>query len=52
MPSATIVTWPVFESNNRTKLYSVDTGMTDSSFGKATNQLPPRSMQLHLRATF
>ena len=52
MPSATIVTWPVFESNNRTKLYSVDTGMTDSSFGNATNQLPPRSMQLHLRATF
>ena len=42
----------VFDLFNRTNLYSVDTGMTDSSFGKATNQLPPRSFQLHLRASF
>jgi len=42
----------VFNLFNRTNLYSVDTGMTDSSFGKATNQLPPRSFQLHLRASF
>jgi len=26
--------------------------MADSSFGKSTNQLPPRSLQLHLRASF
>jgi hypothetical protein len=42
----------VFNLFNRSNLYSVDTGMTDSSFGKATNQLPPRSFQLHLRASF
>jgi hypothetical protein len=33
-------------------LNGVDSGMTDSSFGKSTSQLPPRSLQLHLRASF
>jgi len=42
----------VFNLLNRTNLGGVDAGMTDSSFGKSTNQLPPRSFQLHLRASF
>jgi hypothetical protein len=42
----------VFNLFNRSNLYSVDTNMADSSFGKATNQLPPRSLWLHLRASF
>ena len=42
----------VFNLLNRTNLYSLDSNMADSSFGKATNQLPPRSLQLHLRASF
>jgi hypothetical protein len=42
----------VFNLFNRTNLNGVDSGMTDSSFGKSTSQLPPRSMQLHLRASF
>jgi hypothetical protein len=37
---------------NRSNLYSVNSNMANSSFGQATNQLPPRSMQLHLRASF
>ena len=42
----------VFNLFNRTNLNGVDSGMTDSSFGKSTSQLPPRSLQLHLRASF
>jgi hypothetical protein len=42
----------VFNLFNRTNLLGVDSGMADSSFGKSTNQLPPRSLQLHLRASF
>ena len=42
----------VFNLFNRSNLGAVDSGMTDSSFGKSTNQLPPRSLQFHLRASF
>ncbi len=42
----------VFNLFNRTNLNGVDSGMTDSSFGKSTSQLPPRSLWLHLRASF
>ncbi len=42
----------VFNLFNRTNLNGVDSGMTDSSFGQSTSQLPPRSMQMHLRASF
>ena len=42
----------VFNLFNRTNLGSVDSGMTDSSFGQSTSQLPPRQLQLHLRASF
>ena len=42
----------VFNLFNRTNLNGVDSGMGDSTFGKSTSQLPPRSLQLHLRASF
>ena len=42
----------VFNLFNRSNLGSVDAGMTDGTFGKSTGQLPPRSMQLHLRVSF
>ncbi len=42
----------VYNLFNRTNLNGVDSGMTDSSFGQSTSQLPPRSLQLHLRASF
>lgn len=42
----------VFNLFNRTNLYSMGTDMNGSNFGKATNQLPARSLQLHLRASF
>jgi outer membrane receptor protein involved in Fe transport len=42
----------VFNLFNRTNLNGVDSGMTDSTFGESTSQLPPRSLQLHLRASF
>jgi hypothetical protein len=42
----------VFNLFNRTNLQSVDSGMTDKNFGKSTSQLPPRSLQLHFRASF
>ena len=41
-----------FNLFNRTNLNGVDSGMTDSTFGQSTSQLPPRSLQLHLRASF
>lgn len=37
---------------NRSNLGGVDSVMNDSTFGKSTNQLPARSMQFHLRASF
>jgi hypothetical protein len=37
---------------NRSNLTSVTSDMSSSSFGQATSQLPPRSLQLHLRASF
>lgn len=42
----------IFNVFNRTNLGGVDSGMTDSTFGKSTSQLPARSMQFHLRASF
>jgi Carboxypeptidase regulatory-like domain len=42
----------IFNLFNRTNLGSVDSNMTDSSFGRSTSQLPSRSMQMHLRASF
>jgi len=42
----------VFNLFNRTNLTGVNGDLSSGSFGKATNQLPARSFQLHLRATF
>ncbi|HEX8711376.1 MAG TPA: hypothetical protein VF730_05845, partial [Terracidiphilus sp.] len=52
----------VFNLFNRTNLQSVDSNMSSATikdgvqvggtFGKSTSQLPPRSLQLHLRASF
>lgn len=42
----------VFNLFNRTNLGTVDSGMTDGTFGKSNSQLPPRSLQFHLRASF
>jgi hypothetical protein len=42
----------VFNLFNRSNLISVDGNMADGTFGHATNQLPARSLQLHLRASF
>ncbi len=42
----------VFNLFNRSNLGGVDSNMVDSSFGKSTSQLPSRSLQLHLRASF
>ena len=41
-----------FNVFNRVNLVSVDGNMSDGNFGKATNQLPGRVVQLHFRATF
>jgi hypothetical protein len=37
---------------NRSNLIGLDTNMPDSNFGKATGQLPARSLQMQLRASF
>jgi hypothetical protein len=37
---------------NRSNLGGVDGVMTNSTFGRSTSQLPARSMQFHLRASF
>lgn len=37
---------------NRSNLTSVSSDLSSASFGRATGQLPPRSLQLHLRASF
>ncbi|MGA3372203.1 MAG: TonB-dependent receptor [Terracidiphilus sp.] len=42
----------VFNLFNRSNLTGLDTGMGDGTFGKATGQLTPRYLQLHLRASF
>jgi hypothetical protein len=42
----------VFNLFNRSNLGGVDANMTDSTFGQTTSQLPSRSMQMHLRASF
>ena len=42
----------VYNLFNRTNLTGVNGDLSSGSFGKATNQLPARSFQLHLRATF
>jgi hypothetical protein len=42
----------VFDLFNRTNLGAVTGDMSNGNFGKSTSQLPPRSMQMHLRATF
>jgi hypothetical protein len=42
----------VFNLFNRTNLTGLDTGLGDGNFGKATSQLPARSLQVHLRASF
>ena len=41
-----------FNLFNRSNLTSVVSDLSNGSFGKATNQLPPRSLQLHIRASF
>jgi hypothetical protein len=42
----------VFDLFNRANLNGVDSNMASGTFGKSTSQLPPRSMQFHLRASF
>jgi hypothetical protein len=42
----------VFNLFNRSNLNSVSNNLSSSSFGQATSQYPPRSLQLHLRASF
>jgi hypothetical protein len=42
----------VFNLFNRTNLTGFVSDLSSGSFGKATNQLPARSLQLHLRASF
>jgi hypothetical protein len=42
----------VFNLFNRSNLTSVTSDLSSGSFGFATSQLPPRSLQLHLRASF
>jgi hypothetical protein len=37
---------------NRSNLITLDVNMPDSNFGKATGQLPARSLQMQLRASF
>ena len=41
-----------FNLFNRSNLVSVSSDLSSGSFGKATNQLPPRSLQFHVRASF
>jgi hypothetical protein len=42
----------VFNLFNRSNLTAVTSDLSSGSFGQATSQLPPRSLQLHLRASF
>ena len=42
----------VYNLFNRTNTTGISSDLSSGSFGHATNQLPPRSLQLHLRASF
>ncbi len=42
----------VFNLFNRSNLTGISSDLSSGSFGRATNQLPPRSLQVHLRASF
>jgi hypothetical protein len=42
----------VFNLFNRVNLWTVTSDMSSSLFGHATNQLPARSLQIHIRAAF
>ena len=42
----------VFNLFNRSNLTNVSSDLSSGSFGRATNQLAPRSLQLHIRASF
>jgi hypothetical protein len=42
----------VFDLFNRSNLTAVSSDLSSGSFGRATNQLAPRSLQLHIRANF
>jgi hypothetical protein len=42
----------VFDLFNRTNLQGVSSDMTSGNFGHSTNQLPARSLQFHVRASF
>ena len=42
----------VFNLFNRTNLWQTTRALSDSTFGQVTNQLPARSFQVHLRASF
>jgi hypothetical protein len=42
----------VFNLLNRSNLTSITSDLSSGTFGQATNQLPARSLQLHLRASF
>jgi hypothetical protein len=41
-----------FNLFNRSNLTGMVSDLSNGSFGKATNQLPPRSLQFHVRASF
>jgi hypothetical protein len=42
----------VFDLFNRANLHGVNSDMSGGLFGHSTNQLPARSIQFHLRASF
>jgi hypothetical protein len=42
----------VFDLFNRTNLHGINSDMAGGGFGHSTSQLPARSLQLHLRASF
>jgi hypothetical protein len=42
----------LYNAFNRSNLDGLDTNMPDGNFGKATSQLPARSLQFHIRASF
>lgn len=42
----------VFNLFNRVNLSGVNSDLSSSLFGHSTNQLPPRSLQIHIRAVF
>jgi hypothetical protein len=41
-----------FNLFNRSNLISVQNDLSQGTFGKATSQLPARSIQIHVRAIF